>query len=107
MNAGKTLVELMRFRDERVRLEAAKNYRSPHGLERDQSSDAGFLDGADRASWNVPSVAPHSQNAYCSGFYPIKRARFEFAAVQLFPEMLAQTYHHLENFSPVIARASL
>ena len=26
MNAGKTLVELMRSRDERVRLEAAKNY---------------------------------------------------------------------------------
>jgi hypothetical protein len=31
------------------------------------------LDGWDRASWDVPSVASHGQNAHRRGFYPITR----------------------------------
>ncbi len=39
----------------------------------EEAADAGFLDGWDRASGDVPSVAPHTQNAYHTGFYPITR----------------------------------
>ncbi len=39
----------------------------------EEAADAGFLDGRDRASGDVPSVAPHTQNAYHTGFYPITR----------------------------------
>ncbi len=38
----------------------------------EEASDAGFLE-PDQASWNVPSVAAHPQNAHRSGFYPITR----------------------------------
>jgi hypothetical protein len=40
----------------------------------EEAADAGFLDGFDRASYDVPSVARHTQNAYHHGFYPITRA---------------------------------
>jgi hypothetical protein len=40
----------------------------------EEALDAKFISDFDRASWNVPSVAPHSQNANRSGFYPIIRA---------------------------------
>jgi hypothetical protein len=39
----------------------------------EEALDAGFLDGLDRTSWDVPSVAHHAQNAHRSGFYPIIR----------------------------------
>jgi len=39
----------------------------------EEASDAGFLDGWDRASGDVPSVAGHPQNAYHTGFYSITR----------------------------------
>jgi hypothetical protein len=37
----------------------------------EEAVDAGFLDGWDRASSAVPSVAQHPQNAHRRGFYPI------------------------------------
>jgi hypothetical protein len=40
----------------------------------EEAADAGFLDGFDRASYDVPSVARHTQNAYHHRFYPITRA---------------------------------
>ncbi len=40
----------------------------------EEAQDVGFLDGWDRTDSDVPSVAPHPQNAYRSGFYPITRA---------------------------------
>ena len=40
----------------------------------DEAQDVGLLDGWDRTSYNVPSVAEHPQNAYRSGFYPLTRA---------------------------------
>jgi NAD-dependent SIR2 family protein deacetylase len=40
----------------------------------EEAADVGFLDGWDRASRDVPSVAEHAQNAYHKGFYPITRA---------------------------------
>jgi hypothetical protein len=40
----------------------------------EEASDVGFLNGWDRASRDVPSVADHTQNAYHKGFYPITRA---------------------------------
>jgi hypothetical protein len=39
----------------------------------EEAADAGFLDGWDRASGDVPSVAQHPQNAHHTGFYPITR----------------------------------
>jgi hypothetical protein len=39
----------------------------------EEGVDAGFLDGWDRTSSDVPSVARHPLNAYHSGFYPITR----------------------------------
>jgi SIR2-like domain len=39
----------------------------------EESADAGFLDGWDRASSDVPSIAAHAQNEYHSGFYPLVR----------------------------------
>ena len=39
----------------------------------EEAQDAGLFDDWDRTSHNVPSVAPHPQNAYRSGFYPITR----------------------------------
>jgi hypothetical protein len=39
----------------------------------EEASDAGFLNGWDGASSDVPSVADHPQNTYRSGFYPIVR----------------------------------
>ena len=39
----------------------------------EEAADVGFLDGWDRASRDVPSVADHAQNAYKGGFYPITR----------------------------------
>ena len=40
----------------------------------DEAEDLGLLEGWDRTSYDVPSVAPHPQNAHRSGFYPITRA---------------------------------
>ncbi len=40
----------------------------------EEAREVGFLDGWDRASYDVPSVAPHGQNSYRTGFYPITRA---------------------------------
>lgn len=40
----------------------------------EEAQDVGLLDGFDRTSYDVPSVAPHPQNAHRSGFYPITRA---------------------------------
>ncbi len=40
----------------------------------EEAQDLGLLDGWDRTSHDVPSVSPHPQNAYRSGFYPITRA---------------------------------
>jgi hypothetical protein len=37
----------------------------------EEAGDAGFLNGHDRASDDVPSVAEHPQNEYYTGFYPI------------------------------------
>ena len=48
-----------------------------HALERtlidalEEASDAGFLE-PDRASWDIPSVAPHAQNAHHSGLLPLR-----------------------------------
>jgi hypothetical protein len=39
----------------------------------EEAADVGFLDGWDRASGDVPSVAQHPQNAYHTGFYSITR----------------------------------
>jgi hypothetical protein len=39
----------------------------------DEAGDAGFFEGMERASSDVPSVARHPQNAYHSGFYSITR----------------------------------
>ena len=40
----------------------------------EEAHDIGLLDGWDRASHEVPSIATHAQNAHRSGFYPITRA---------------------------------
>jgi hypothetical protein len=40
----------------------------------EEAQDVGLLDGWDRTSYDVPSVAAHPQNAHRSGFYPITRA---------------------------------
>jgi hypothetical protein len=40
----------------------------------EEAEDLGFLGDWDRTSYDVPSVARHSQNAYRHGFYPITRA---------------------------------
>ena len=40
----------------------------------EEAEEVGFMDGLDRISYDVPSVAPHAQNAYHTGFYPITRA---------------------------------
>jgi NAD-dependent SIR2 family protein deacetylase len=39
----------------------------------EEALDLGLLDGWDRSSYNVPSVAAHPQNAHRHGFYPITR----------------------------------
>ena len=39
----------------------------------EEASDVGHLDNWDRASWDVPSVAQHAQNAHRTGFFPITR----------------------------------
>jgi hypothetical protein len=39
----------------------------------EEASDVGYLEGWDRCSRDVPSVARHAQNAYRTGFYPITR----------------------------------
>jgi hypothetical protein len=39
----------------------------------EEASEVGFLEGWDRASGDVPSVARHAQNAHHRGFYPITR----------------------------------
>lgn len=39
----------------------------------EEAQDCGFLDHFDRSSNDVPSVAPHQQNTYRGGFYPIVR----------------------------------
>lgn len=45
------------------------------GLEEalEEARDYGFLDGFDRSSFDVPSVADHSQNQHRAGFLPIVR----------------------------------
>jgi hypothetical protein len=40
----------------------------------EEAQDIGLMDGWDRTSYDVPSVAAHAQNAHRSGFYPITRA---------------------------------
>ncbi|WP_168197930.1 SIR2 family protein [Pseudolabrys sp. FHR47] len=40
----------------------------------EEAQDIGLLDGWDRISFDVPSVAAHRQNAHRHGFYPITRA---------------------------------
>jgi hypothetical protein len=40
----------------------------------EEALDLGLLDGWDRSSYDVPSVAAHPQNAHRHGFYPITRA---------------------------------
>jgi hypothetical protein len=57
----------------------------------EEALDAEFLDGFDRASWDVPSVASHTQNAYHSGFYPIIR-------------MLADLWHRIVDRDRDLAR---
>jgi hypothetical protein len=39
----------------------------------EEAKDLGLLQGWDQTIYDVPSVAPHPQNAYRSGFYPITR----------------------------------
>jgi hypothetical protein len=39
----------------------------------EEAADVGFLDGWDRASGDVPSVAQHPQNAYHTGSYSVTR----------------------------------
>lgn len=39
----------------------------------EEAEDLGFLADWDRTSYDVPSVAPHAQNAIRDGFYPITR----------------------------------
>jgi hypothetical protein len=39
----------------------------------DEARDIGLLEGWDRTSYDVPSVAAHPQNAYRRGFYPLTR----------------------------------
>lgn len=58
----------------------------------EEAQDAGVLDGWDRASYDVPSVAVHDQNAHRSGFYPITRT-------------LADLWHRLAERDPDRARA--
>lgn len=43
----------------------------------EEAKDVGFLEGYDRASADVPSVAPHAQNEHRSGFYPVVRVLSE------------------------------
>lgn len=40
----------------------------------EEALDLGLLNGWDRTSYDVPSVASHAQNAHRHGFYPITRA---------------------------------
>jgi hypothetical protein len=40
----------------------------------EEAEDVGFISMWDRADSDVPSIAPHPQNAHRSGFYPIVRA---------------------------------
>src|SRR6185312_10526744 len=46
----------------------------PQDIEHEGALDLGLLDGWDRSSYDVPSVAAHPQNAHRHGFYPITRA---------------------------------
>jgi hypothetical protein len=39
----------------------------------EEALEAGFMDGFDRSSMDVPSVAEHPQNAHRRGFFPITR----------------------------------
>ena len=39
----------------------------------EEASDVGYIDNWDRASWDVPSIADHPQNAHHTGFFPIVR----------------------------------
>jgi SIR2-like domain len=39
----------------------------------EEAADVGHLDNRDRASWDVPSMADHPQNAHHTGFFPIVR----------------------------------
>jgi hypothetical protein len=43
----------------------------------EEAESIGFLEGWDRASYDVPSIAQHQQNAHHSGFCPITRALAE------------------------------
>jgi hypothetical protein len=58
--------------DEEVRLFRMLERAFTEALE--EADEVGFLTGLDRADYDVPSVAPHRQNAHHSGFYPITRA---------------------------------
>jgi hypothetical protein len=40
----------------------------------EEAQDVGLFDGWDRTTYDVPSVAAHTQNAHRAGFYPITRA---------------------------------
>lgn len=58
----------------------------------EEAQDIGFLTSWDRASYDVPSVATHAQNAHRSGFYPITR-------------MLADLWHRIVARDPGRGRA--
>jgi hypothetical protein len=57
--------------DQEVALFRTLNRTLAEALE--EAADVGFLEGRDRASSDVPSIAQHPQNAYHTGFYPIAR----------------------------------
>jgi hypothetical protein len=57
----------------------------------EEAQDVGLLEGWDRTSYDVPSVAAHPQNAYRSGFYPITRA-------------LADLWHRITAHNVALAR---
>lgn len=58
----------------------------------EEALDLGLLDGWDRPSYDVPSVAAHPQNAHHHGFYPITRA-------------LADLWSRIASRDPARARA--
>jgi hypothetical protein len=58
----------------------------------EEAQDVGLFDGWDRTTYDVPSVAEHSQNAYHSGFYPLTRA-------------LADLWHRIVSRDANLARA--
>ena len=72
---GATSREVLREWPENLDLEVALFRVLERGLTEalEEALDVGYLDNWDRASGDVPSVAPHRQNAHHNNFHPITR----------------------------------